>query len=161
VTQRANSLADELTKASIDDQPQTACDAALRSIENDDEAMKAVESQAGVILSAQDEELLRAELFAQPRPGAGRRKRIYASGSYRSSRRPGRSIKHLNVSYVSSAKLRWQAASQREEQLKKSFDEQQKLAMEMIRKASITTGFRRKCNSFRSIRTISMFASKM
>ena len=112
----------------------TAYDSALKSIQDDPESLKAVDQEGGVILSAQDEDLLRAELF-QRKQELAERKRIYLPDHPIIKTLEAR-IKQLNISYVSSAKLRWEASEQREAQLQKSFDDQQKLAMEMSKKAA-------------------------
>jgi capsular exopolysaccharide synthesis family protein len=133
--QRFNSLSDELTKAHIDTiNLKTAYESALKSLDGDEDAIKNLDKEGGVILSQQDEELLRAELFTRKQELA-ERKRIYLPDHPIIKTLEAR-IKQLNLSYVSSAKLRWEASQQREEELQKSFDEQQKLAMDMSKKAA-------------------------
>ena len=135
IIQRANSLSDALTNAHIEAiNLKTAYESALKNIEGDEEAMKALEKENGVILSAQDEELLRAELFTRKQELA-ERKRIYLPDHPILKTLEAR-IKQLNLSYVSSAKMRWQAAEQKEKELQKSFEDQQKLALDMNKKAA-------------------------
>ncbi|HEX3355360.1 MAG TPA: polysaccharide biosynthesis tyrosine autokinase [Tepidisphaeraceae bacterium] len=135
IMQRANSMADALTTAHIDAiNLKTAYDAALKSIVNDDQAMKDLDKGGGVILSQQDEDLLRAELFSRQQELA-ERKRIYLPDHPIIKALEAR-IEQENVAYVASAKLRWEAAQQQETELQKSFDDQQKLAMDMSKKAA-------------------------
>ena len=72
VVQRTNSLSDELTSEDIETiNLKTSFDAAYKSIKGDDDAIKNLDKDGGVILSAQDEELLRAELFTRKQELAG------------------------------------------------------------------------------------------
>ena len=134
IIQRANSLADALTQAHIDTiNLKTAYQAAAQTIDAD--TLKQVEAQGGgVMLSAQDEELLRAHLFSL-REELAEKKRTYLPDHPLVKSLEGQ-IKDINVSVVASARLRWTAAEEREQELQKSFDEQQKLAMDMSGKAA-------------------------
>ena len=96
--------------------------------------MEDLNKGGGVILSQQDEDLLRAELFSRKQELA-ERKRIYLPDHPIIKTLEAR-IEQLNVAYVASAKLRWEASQQQETELQKSFDDQQKLAMDMSKKAS-------------------------
>ena len=87
-----------------------------------------------MILSQEDEELLRAELFSRKQELA-ERKRIYLPDHPIIKALEAR-IEQLNLAYISSAKLRWEASQQREKDLQSSFDDQQKLAMNMSAKAA-------------------------
>jgi capsular exopolysaccharide synthesis family protein len=127
--QRLQSLSDALTAAQLDSiNLKTSFESAARSLGLLPEDVRE-ESTGGVVLSAQDEELLRAELFSL------RQKRQELARTYLSDhpqlRQLDSRINQLNLAWVISSKARWQASERRQTELQKSFEEQQKAAMQM------------------------------
>src|SRR5207249_4407704 len=81
-----------------------------------------------VALSNQDEELLRADLFAQKQVLAEQR-RSYGPEHPKVKSQAAR-VEQFERAYAGSARARWRAATAREQELQRSFETQQKLAIE-------------------------------
>lgn len=127
--QRLQSLSDALTAAQLESiNLKTSFESAARSVGLAPEDVSDV-ATGSVVLSAQDEELLRGELFSlrQKRQELGR---TYLP-DHPQLRQLDSRINQLNMAYVVSSRARWQSSEQRQNQLQKSFEEQQKAAMQM------------------------------
>jgi len=127
--QRLQSLSDALTSAQLDTiNLKTSFESAAASMKLNPEDVSDA-STGGVVLSSQDEELLRAELFSlrQKQQELGR---TYLP-DHPQLKQLGDRIERLKLAYVVSSKARWQASQKRQSELQKSFDEQQKSAMQM------------------------------
>lgn len=125
--QRLASLSDALTNAHLETiNAKTSFEAAARVVTDDPKAFEDYRD-GGVALSAQDEELLRAELFSLKQQLQERRRTYLADHPTIKSLESR--INQLNMAYVASARMRWKAAEARAVELQKSFDEAQKFAM--------------------------------
>jgi capsular exopolysaccharide synthesis family protein len=124
---RLQSLSAALTTAHLDTLgAKSAYEESFRTIEKDPELVKQAQ-ESSVVLSTQDEELLRAEMFSLAQRI---RERQYGAAHPMSQR-----LRQLRASYVGALKHRWEDAQKREADLQNSFDEQQHLAMELTAKA--------------------------
>jgi capsular exopolysaccharide synthesis family protein len=125
--QRLQALSTALTAAHLDTlSAKSAYDDAYRAIAKDPELVKQA-NDSTVVLSSQDEDLLRAEMFTLEQ-------RVRERG-YGSSHPTALRLRELRAAYVGALKNRWDDAKKREADLQTSFDEQQHLAMEMTAKA--------------------------
>lgn len=127
--QRLQSLSDALTASQLESiNLKTSFESAARSLGLEPDDVKEG-STGGVMLSAQDEELLRGELFAL------RQKRQELARTYLPDhpqlRQLESRINQLNLAWVVSSKGRWQASERRQQELQRSFEEQQKSVMQM------------------------------
>lgn len=127
--QRLQSLSDALTSAQLETiNLKTSFETAARSVGLEPESVDTTMA-GGVVLSAQDEELLRGELFTL-RQKLQEYRRTYLPDHPQIVNTQNR-INQLNLAYVVSSRMRWQAAEKRQVELHRSFEEQQKSVMQM------------------------------
>jgi capsular exopolysaccharide synthesis family protein len=131
---RLNSLSEALGAAHLETvNTRSSFEAAARSIGLDPQAVDQSANDHGVALSAQDEDLLKAELFTV-RQQLAERRRTYLS-DHPQIRALEAKMNQLNLAYVSSARARYQLSTDKEKQLQQSFDEQQRQALQLSAKA--------------------------
>ena len=128
--ERVKSLLTALTAAQSDTvNSKLAYDEAHRSIASDSEkllAVQAIQARGGLPVSAEDETLLRNELF-QWATKLGDLQRQYLP-NHPQVRSIQKRVDQLTVAYVAAMERRWRSAQKRESVLEAAYEEQQKLA---------------------------------
>ncbi len=124
---RLQSLSAALTTAHLDTiSAKSAYQEAERLISKDKELEKMAD-ESTVVLSPQDEELLKAQMFTLAQRIKERQ--------YGSAHPTSQQLRQLKAAYVGGLKHRWEDCQRKEADLQSSFDEEQHLAMQMTAKA--------------------------